>query len=209
MKKQVISVLVAGCLSLVLFGVVPAAHAAMININFNDGQAEAPIHDFYSSFGITFVNAKWSTSFTEPRPGVSAPLILSSISDDSQMKETNPILGIFTSSVNSITISAIDVGYNDARIDAYDAAGNLVGFDFYEGLSPIGNTMTPQDTSVLSVSGAGIVCFELYQPMSVEARDGLGWDNLSFKPVPVPATILLFGTGIAGLAGTRLRRKKK
>ena len=28
-------------------------------------------------------------------------------------------------------------------------------------------------------------------------------------PVPEPATMLLFGTGIAGLAGTRLRRKKQ
>ncbi len=28
-------------------------------------------------------------------------------------------------------------------------------------------------------------------------------------PVPVPATMLLFGTGLAGLAGTRLRRKKQ
>ena len=28
-------------------------------------------------------------------------------------------------------------------------------------------------------------------------------------PVPLPATILLFGTGLAGLAGTKLRRKKK
>lgn len=29
------------------------------------------------------------------------------------------------------------------------------------------------------------------------------------SPIPEPATMLLFGTGIAGLAGTRIRRKKK
>jgi hypothetical protein len=29
------------------------------------------------------------------------------------------------------------------------------------------------------------------------------------SPVPVPAALLLFGTGLAGLAGTRLRRKKQ
>ncbi|MBU1053289.1 MAG: PEP-CTERM sorting domain-containing protein [Proteobacteria bacterium] len=33
--------------------------------------------------------------------------------------------------------------------------------------------------------------------------------NGTSAPVPVPATMLLFGTGIAGLAGIRIRRKKK
>ena len=31
----------------------------------------------------------------------------------------------------------------------------------------------------------------------------------SFAPVPEPTTMLLFGTGLAGLAGSRIRRKKK
>ena len=34
-------------------------------------------------------------------------------------------------------------------------------------------------------------------------------DSVSVSPVPVPATVLLFGIGLAGLVGTRLRRKKK
>lgn len=33
-------------------------------------------------------------------------------------------------------------------------------------------------------------------------------DSVSVSPVPVPATILLFGTGLAGLVGTRIKRKK-
>lgn len=34
-------------------------------------------------------------------------------------------------------------------------------------------------------------------------------DNFNMNPVPVPSTMLLLGSGIAGLVGTRLRRKKK
>lgn len=41
------------------------------------------------------------------------------------------------------------------------------------------------------------------------AFDVIGWDLDSQQPIPEPATMLLFGTGLVGLAGSRLRKKKK
>lgn len=41
------------------------------------------------------------------------------------------------------------------------------------------------------------------------ALNAYSFDQSTGTPVPIPATILLLGTGIAGLAGTRIRRKKK
>lgn len=38
---------------------------------------------------------------------------------------------------------------------------------------------------------------------------GQSFDNVNVNAVPVPATMLLFGSGLAGLVGSRIRRKKQ
>jgi len=63
--------------------------------------------------------------------------------------------------------------------------------------------------------------FALYYPegatsgsWNTSIRGNKGLSHISFwtssqTPVPEPTTMLLMGTGLAGLAGTTLRRKKK
>ena len=51
---------------------------------------------------------------------------------------------------------------------------------------------------------------ERYLPGIINVTEAsITFTDEAAAPVPEPTTMLLFGTGIAGLAGTRLRRKKK
>jgi hypothetical protein len=70
-------------------------------------------------------------------------------------------------------------------------------------------------TLVLSSANVGSVVFDPGNsgilPGYRGGSGGVVLTDFSYdtKPVPVPATILMFGTGIVGLVGTRLRRKKQ
>ncbi len=141
------------------------SQGAVVSIDFNDGTADGnAIGGFYGSFGITFSDAVWSDRFVG-RPGTSSPFHLDSLSTPELPKANNPIVGVFSSPVDMVSISAVDVGFNDARLDAYDAAigGNLIATSTYEGVTMLGNTLTSADTGILSVAEPGILRIELYQ----------------------------------------------
>ena len=67
------------------------------------------------------------------------------------------------------------------------------------------NAFTPLDAEAAldSYLAGGTIYFNIHTTMFTG-----GEIRGFFVPVPVPATMLLFGTGLAGLAGIRLRRKK-
>ena len=120
-----------------------SAHAST-TIGFEDATGDGiAIGNSYLSQGLTFSNAKWYKYTGTPRPGQSGEFGILSIADGSFPKSGDPIVGVFTSPVDMVSIQAIDVGFNNATLDVYDAAagGNKLGSVTYSGHSELGNTL--------------------------------------------------------------------
>jgi hypothetical protein len=66
-----------------------------------------------------------------------------------------------------------------------------------------GGTTAGAEAALGAALAAGTAYFNIHSTFSP------GGEIRGFLAVPAPATILLFGTGLAGLAGIRLRRKKQ
>lgn len=199
-KKNLLTGLLAG-LAAICISVAPAVAGTIIN--FDDGVNLTPIGSFYSANGVLFGNAKW---YQDTRAGSTPPFMIAGENAvggypvDIFPRLTNPIVATFTTPATSVSITALDVGLNGARIDAVDGDGEIIAFDQRYGATPSGDG----EFFLLTVSATGgISSVRLYQPSSGYA-DGLFWDNLAFTPSPEPATLGLLALGCAG---TLLRRR--
>lgn len=98
--------------------------------------------------------------------------------------------------------------FNGASIIARSFSGSIVDTAV---INPVG-PYTARAVFNTRLEGPGIHSIEFTSIVNNSGGGVMPFDNVRFadvSPVPVPGALLLFGTGIAGLAGTRLRRKKQ
>ncbi len=169
-------------------------------IDFEDGVGQDVVipSDHYA--GLTFSNAVWiSTGFHDGFFGLGVDAGIVAGNNWAFPGTSSPIVVEFAVPLSEVSIDAFDVQDRGAQLEAFDAGGSSLGIDSFS------TTSSAQDVT-LSVSSFGIVKIELTQLVNATTNgDGLGWDNLSYSPVPEPSTISLAIASLLCLVGVRRR----
>jgi len=180
------------------FGVLAfAGNASAVLINFDDGQPNGnAVGSFYS--GVTFTDTMWTDNFG--LAGTSGTQGIASISSGFQPQQGSPMGASFSSLVSSVTLRGIDVGEQGFRLKAFDASNTLI-----DNQVVFGTGLGVGEFFDLTVNGS-IARIEFSQDNPGTGSEGLLFEDLSYNPVPEPASMAALGLGAAALL--RRRRQK-
>lgn len=203
-RKQVIALLAAVAFT-------PVAHAALINFdNVSDGTV---INTSYA--GVTFSNPRGGNVYARNYSGFapSSPNVISIFATGLPPFDASfgAVDATFSTPQSIVSIDARPVGpveflgslLNRPYLEAYSGS-TFLGRILYAGALPTNCCFDvgPTETLTFTSTSNNItrVRFSSQQSQTSIHTYGL-FDNLNYSPVPVPAAVWLFGSGLLGLFG--------
>ncbi len=158
------------------------------------GAAACAITTQYSASGVVFSTPVGTAVFNDP------PHAWGGINGLGDVDLLAPVDVTILGTTNFLSVEAGFAADGSLLLTAYDSLGNVIGtrVNGLDGLGPNGRTL-------MTLSLAGIHSFSVSTP----GQDTFGVDQIELgqiSNVPEPGSLMLFGSGLVGLAGV-VRRK--
>lgn len=207
MQKKLMVALATGLFLTGMTGIANAAYVEPIDVIDVLGD------NSYSVSGqIAWIH---SYDFSEPNPIIKATLTI--VADDVDVDEDNKVTLWTSDGSNSFDLGFLKQGTSYSDWEYKPGHGAYGGEEiFVNGVrTPVNNmanyTTTEFDLLALITDHPDLLSDEMPLVISVENSYGVEIETSTLRiegsPVPVPATALLFGTGLLGLVGISRRKK--
>ena len=231
MKKKLLTVLTTG---LLMFGMSEMASADLITDTLEDigpdgtaitsrviggitvtisnsGNIDMGARTYFDNSPRAFNGAGGSYNVPLSPGNVSGTRFIST-SDSQPINFAQPIIFDFSDPVFGFGLTTLDLLEQNAGINSFvtlqarDLSGQIVATQTRIG--PQGSSGIDLDWFVSS-NTAEITQVSLLSNIAAGDGYGYGLDDLTLEPVPLPPSVLLFGTGIAGFVGIRMRKRER